>query len=605
VAYAPIDRYGVIGDMETIALVGMDGSIDFFCFPFFDSPSIFGKLVDERIGGSFRISPVLGAARHKQIYLPDTNVLYTRSLSRAGVAEVCDFMPIETGSHRLVRQAKTIRGEVDFEMVLDPRFDYARSPHKVELRPDGALFTCDGGPSPIAVRLRTSVPLRIQDGTVVAQFRLRANETASFVLELASESQEDTRSARVDYAAEAYKETVDYWRRWIARSTYKGRWREVVDRSALVLKLLCSRRWGSIVAAPTFGLPEELGGERNWDYRYTWIRDGSFTLYGLMRLGFTEEAGAFMQWVEARCSELNPDGSLQIMYGIDGRHELPEEILSHLSGYMDSRPVRIGNGAYGQMQLDIYGELMDSVYLFDKYGTPISHDLWTNLHRLIDWVCEHWQLADEGIWEVRGGTKEFLFSRVMCWAALDRGIRLARKRSFPAPLEKWGAVRDEIYNDIFKNFWDAKRKSFVQFKGSRTVDASSLLMPLVKFISPTDPRWLSTLRAIEEELVDDSLVYRYRNLDAASDGLKGEEGTFCICSFWYAECLARAGELEKARYYFEKMLGYANHLGLYPEELGPAGEHLGNFPQAFTHLGLISAAFCLDRALDTRTPTRG
>ena len=290
------------------------------------------------------------------------------------------------------------------------------------------------------------------------------------------------------------------------------------------------------------------------------------------------------------------------MYGLDGRHELPEETLPHLEGYMASRPVRIGNGAWNQLQLDIYGELMDSVYLSDKYCQPISHDLWMNLRRLLDWVCRNWQRPDEGIWETRGGPREFLFSRVMCWAALDRGIRLARKRSFPGPIGAWENERDAIYTDIFDNFWSTERQAFVQSKGSRTMDASILLMPLVKFISPTDPRWISTLRAIEHDLVDDSLVYRYRNVDTF-DGLRGEEGTFCICSFWYTECLARAGEVDKARYYFEKMLGYANHLGLFPEELGPAGEHLGNFPQAFTHLGLISAAHYLDRALSHRGAT--
>jgi GH15 family glucan-1,4-alpha-glucosidase len=303
-----------------------------------------------------------------------------------------------------------------------------------------------------------------------------------------------------------------------------------------------------------------------------------------------------MKWVEARCGELGEDGSLQIMYGIDGRHRLTEEILPHLEGYNGSSPVRVGNGAYDQLQLDIYGELMDSVYLYNKYGEPISYDLWKNLTRLIDWVCSNWRRRDEGIWEVRGGQKEFLYSRVMCWTAIDRGLRLAQKRSFPAPLDHWYAVRDTIYQDIFDNFWDPKRQAFVQHNETTTLDAAALIMPLVKLVGPTDPRWLSTMRAIKEDLVDDSLVYRYRT-DQTLDGLTGAEGTFCICTFWYVECMARSGDLEKARFLFEKALGYANHLGLYAEELGPRGEHLGNFPQAFTHLALISAAYDLDRRL--------
>ncbi len=595
VSYKDIDRHGVVGDLDTVALVGVDGAVDFMCFPYFDSPSIFAATLDHERGGAWKMAPQLTGARTKQIYLPDTNLLFTRFLSRPGLAEIADWMDTEPDAHRLIRRVKTVRGEVDYRMELSPRFDYGRAEHRVEKTSDGAIFHPDSGATP-AVRLRTDVPVDLQDGKVVATFKLHAGERARFILELAEAGPSPSTSP--SYADGCFDRTVAFWRSWIGRSNYQGRWREMVNRSALTLKLLTSRKHGSIVAAPTFGLPEEVGGERNWDYRYCWIRDGSFTLYGLMRLGFTDEAAAFMRWIEARCAELAPDGSLQIMYGIDGRHELPEETLTHLRGYMGSTPVRIGNGAYDQLQLDIYGELMDSVYLYDKYGQRISHDLWMNLRRLLDWVCDNWRRPDEGIWETRGGPREFLFSRVMCWAALDRGIRLARKRSFPGPLAKWDAIRDEIYADVFDNFWHAERGAFVQSKGSRTMDASTLLMPLVKFISPTDPRWISTLRAIEEDLVDDSLVYRYRNVDSF-DGLRGEEGTFCICSFWYTECLARAGDLDKARYYFEKMLGYANHLGLFPEEFGPAGEHLGNFPQAFTHLGLISAAHYLDRALSS------
>jgi GH15 family glucan-1,4-alpha-glucosidase len=597
--YAPIEDYGIIGDLHTVALVGKDGSIDFLCLPSFDSPSVFAALLDAERGGRFQIAPQLGEAARKQLYLPDTNVLLTRFLSSDGVAELSDFMPVEDGgqAHNLVRRVKTVRGEIRFRMHCDPHFDYARATHSVERRSDReVIFIGRGGAGTLTLRLCSSVAMQLADGAAVAEFTLRADESASFVLEVVV-ADEPSPGRQPDYESEAFKQTVNFWRRWVDRCTYRGRWRETVHRSALTLKLLTSRPHGSIVASPTFGLPENIGGGRNWDYRYTWIRDSSFALYGLMRLGYTGEAEAFMRWVMARVDELEPDGSLQIMYGIDGRHALPEETLPHLEGYMGSRPVRIGNAAYTHLQLDIYGELMDAAYLYDKYGSPIPHDVWRNIVRLIDWICIHWREQDEGIWEVRGGRQEFLYSRVMCWVAIDRAIRLAAKRSFPAPLARWHDVRDTIYRDVYERFWDPTRRVFVQAAGSKALDAASLLMPLIRFVSPTDPRWLSTLHAIEQDLVSDSLVYRYRLGDGYTDGLTGQEGTFSMCSFWYVECLSRMGDLHKARFFFEKMLGYANHLGLYGEELGPQAQHLGNFPQAFTHLALISAAFDLDRRL--------
>jgi len=597
--YAPIGEYGVIGDLYTVGLVGMDGSIDFLCLPNFDSPSVFAALVDAERGGRFQIAPLLASAARKQLYLPDTNVLLTRFLDADGVAEVSDFMPADEAgqAHTVVRRAKTVRGEVRFEMRCDPRFDYARAIHTAERRSNTeVLFVGRSGGGELALRLRSSVPLHIEKGAAVAEFTLGADASAWFVLEVV-QAQEPSPSEQPDYESDSFKQTVNFWRRWVARSSYSGRWREMVNRSALTLKLLTSRQHGSIIAAPTFGLPEVIGGGRNWDYRYTWIRDSSFTLYGLMRLGYTDEAAAFMGWLTARYRELEPDGSFQIMYGLDGRHALPEETLSHLEGYMGSRPVRVGNAAFDNLQLDIYGELMDSVYLYDKYGSPMGYDAWTNLVRLLDWLSANWHRPDESIWEVRGGRQEFLFSRVMCWVAFDRAIRLATKRSFPAPLAKWYETRDTIFQDIFTRFWDPGREAFVQHVGATTLDAATLLMPLVRFVSPTDPRWISTLRAIERELVSDSLVYRYRLAGGFSDGLTGEEGTFSMCSFWYVECLSRMGDLHKARFLFEKMLGYANHLGLYGEQLGFQAQHLGNFPQAFTHLALISAAFDLDRRL--------
>jgi GH15 family glucan-1,4-alpha-glucosidase len=595
--YQPIENYGVIGDLHTVALAGMDGSIDFMCFPAFDSPSVFAALLDRRKGGYFKLAPRLADVRQKQIYLPDTNILLSRFLSEEGVAEISDFMPVEEEhhGHRVVRRAKTVRGEVNYRMTFAPKFDYARCGHKIEKHEKGLLFVSEGGDKTVLM-LRSSVPVRTENGEARAEFSLRAGENATFILEEHSTAGQSP-ADREGYAAQAFKDTVNFWRAWVARSTYKGRWREMVNRSALILKLLTSKPHGSTVAAATFGLPERIGGERNWDYRYTWIRDASFTLYGLIRLGYTQEAGAFMKWVEKRCEELTPDGALQTMYGIDGRSELPETILSHLEGYEESSPVRIGNAAYQQLQLDIYGELIDSVYLYDKYGEPLSYDLWQELVRLVEWISLNWGRKDDGIWEVRGGAHEFLHSRLMCWVAMDRAIRLSQKRSFPAPVEKWRTIRDRIYHEIYHGFWNQDIGAFVQSKGSTTLDASCLLMPLMRSISPRDPRWISTLKMIQQELVSDSLVYRYNVADAAADGLTGSEGTFCMCSFWNVECISRSGDLPKARFLFEKMLGYANHLGLYAEELGPRAEHLGNFPQAFTHLALISAAYDLNRRL--------
>ena len=609
-SYQPIENYGLIGNMRTSALVGMNGSIDWFCFPHFDSPSVFAAILDEHNGGSFKIATQGKDVIHKQFYWPDTNVLVTRFLSAQGVGQVVDFMPVglketELGYHGIIRRVQAIRGTLTFSLECYPAFDYARGSHRTTLTPRGARFEADG----LTLGLGSTIPLQRRDTGVIAEFELQEGHELSFSLQAINREHDSCLSVSQDQAETLFRQTVDYWRRWLTQCTYRGRWREMVHRSALTLKLLTFEPTGAIVAAPTCSLPEDVGGYRNWDYRYTWIRDAAFTLYALLRIGFIDEAEQFMQWLEARCRELKADGSLQIMYGIDGRHELPEESLPHLEGYKQSSPVRVGNNAYAQLQLDIYGELLDSVYLYNKYGTPISYDLWKHLRRLVNWVCDNWQRPDDGVWEVRGGSQHFLYSKLMCWVAVDRGLRLADKRSFPADRGRWLHVRDEIYEEIMTKGWSESRRAFVQRYESDTLDAANLMMPLVFFVSPTDPRMLSTLDAINQPpekggLIANALVYRY-NVNETADGIEGGEGTFNICTFWLVEALTRAGRadharLDQARLMFEQMLGYANHLGLYAEETGHHGEGLGNFPQAFTHLALISAAFNLDRALGSR-----
>ncbi len=608
--YQPIENYGVIGNMRTAALVGMDGSIDWLCLPQFDSPSVFAAILDERKGGRFRIAPAGDNFRHKQFYWPDTTILITRFLHDEGVGEVEDYMPVRgVGAvpEELIRRVRVVRGRVPFRMECRPAFDYARAKHQTHLSEQGARFDGPG----LSLGLAAPMPLRLDNGGVIADFTLGEGEKAVFALRRLRPEDRQWPCPGAGEAEELFRDTVAYWRRWLAKCTYKGRWREVVHRSALTLKLLSFEPTGAIVAAPTCSLPEAIGGPRNWDYRYSWIRDAAFTLYALLRIGFTEEAVRFRDWLKDRWQEEGDGwgGPLQLMYSIDGRTELTEETLDHLEGYRGSRPVRIGNGAYRQLQLDIYGELMDAVYLHNKYVEPISYDEWTRLRRLVEWLCDNWKHADEGIWEVRGGRRQFVYSKVMSWVALDRSLRLADKRSFPADRARWLRVRDEIYEQVMAEGWDTRRKAFVQAYGSEVLDASSLLMPLVFFMAPNDPRMLSTVDMIRRPLTAgglaaDGLIYRY-DPAAAPDGLPGREGTFNMCSFWLVEALTRAGRtdpvrLDDARLLFEQMLGYANHLGLYAEQTGNSGEALGNFPQAFTHLALISAAFNLDRTLGAR-----
>ncbi|MFF1725438.1 glycoside hydrolase family 15 protein [Streptomyces sviceus] len=608
-SYPLIENHGLIGDLQTAALVSTEGAVDWFCTPRFDSPSVFGALLDREKGGHCTVRPAHRTYTVKQLYLPGTAVLVTRFMTAAGAGEVVDFMPVTgttaTPRHRLVRLVRCVRGSMTFQVEVAPRFDYGRSKHEVHISQHGAVFAAEDGTELTVHPIREPGDDRLGDvltdesGDLHLSLALKAGQQRGLVLETGAEG--PPAEIRLDAYERLFDETVAFWRSWLAQSRYTGRWREMVERSAVTLKLMTFAPSGALVAAPTAALPEQLGGERNWDYRFTWIRDASFSVYALLGLGFTQEAGAFIGWLSDRVKEQvgsgGGTGPLNVMYKVDGSSDLDEQILGHWEGYAGSRPVRIGNGAATQLQLDIYGEALDSIYFAHQRGFQIGYSGWTAMRANLDWLASHWDQAEEGIWETRGGRQDFTYGRIMSWVAFDRALRLAESKGWPSAAGRWRTERDASYEQVMAKGWNEERRAFVQHYGSDVLDSSLLRMATVGFLSPEDPIWASTLDAFERELVSDSLVYRY-NPEASPDGLRGSEGTFSLCTFTYVDALARAGRGEKARLVFEKMMGYANHLGLYSEEIDLTGRQLGNFPQAFTHLALIDAALTLDRVLD-------
>ncbi|MFI1467837.1 glycoside hydrolase family 15 protein [Streptomyces wuyuanensis] len=605
--YPLIEDHGLIGDLQTAALISTQGTIDWYCTPRFDSPSVFGSLLDSDNGGYFKVAPVDRTYATKQLYLPDTAVLVTRFMTEAGAGEVVDFMPVTgptaTRRHRLVRLLRCVRGSLTFKVDIVPRFNYGRSPHKLHYTERGAVFAADdleltvhAVREPEDVRL---VPLDLGDHDMHFTLTLEAGQERGVVLETFA----DGPPRHIHHAEfmQLFDDTVQFWRDWLSQSRYSGRWREAVERSAITLKLMTYAPSGAIVAAPTAGLPEQLGGERNWDYRFTWIRDASFSVYALLGLGFTDEAQAFIGWLRDRVHEKagydGDSGPLNIMYRVDGSADLEEEILDHWEGYEGSSPVRIGNGAASQLQLDIYGEALDSIFFAHERGIQLDHRGWTSLRTLLDWLSDHWDQPDEGLWETRGGRKDFTYGRVMSWVAFDRALRLAAASGRPASLARWARERDRLYDQVLTRGWNEQRQAFVQHYDTDVLDSSLVRMSTVGFITPDDPMWTATLDAMDRELVNDSLVYRY-NPEASPDGLRGSEGTFSLCTFMYVDALARAGRLNQSRLVLEKMLTYGNHLGLYSEEIDLTGRQLGNFPQAFTHLAFIDTALTLDTELN-------
>jgi GH15 family glucan-1,4-alpha-glucosidase len=657
--YLPIENYGLIGNMRTCALVGMDGSVDFMCWPEFDSPSVFCRLLDKDKGGFFSIHP----AEHlpcttKQQYLPSSNILQTRYIHEDGVVDLVDFFPRpknskvvvrgpKQGAYRetttqlkelkkwLVRRVECIRGKLQLEVEVFPAFEYATEPHtttileethdcshssqsktvtfhsnSVKLQLDVSIDNGDDGDAasrapPTVSFKKVQRPGMLSEG-VVAVIDVSEGQAVSFVLR--NDSPDHITPVITSAVLDTQQhDTQSYWYNWISKSKYKGRWREVVSRSLMILKLMTYEPTGAIIAAPTFSIPEDIGGVRNWDYRFSWVRDSSFTIYILLRLGFTEEADAYMDFISERFLQSRvSDGGLPIMFTIRGETDIPEKELEHLDGYKGSKPVRIGNGAAFHHQFDIYGELMDAIYLYNKYGKPIHWDLWCTVREMLDYVLTIKDHPDMSIWEVRNNKQNFVYSKVMLWVAFDRGLRLAEKRNFPCPNRaKWLEARDTLYEEIMEKGYNKDMKCFVQsYENNTMLDSSILIAPLVFFIAPNDPRFLNTMDRImlppdKGGLTSTGLVYRY-DTELSEDGVGGREGAFSMCTFWLVEAMTRASVYEpkylvRAINLFENMLSFSNHLMMFSEEISRSGEQLGNTPQAFSHLALISAAFNLDR----------
>ena len=598
--YPPIADYGLISDMHSCALVSRDGSVDWCCFPRFDSPSVFGRILDWRKGGHFLLAPrdVRSVTRR---YLPETNILETEFQTGGGSATLTDFMPVHPHSkpeqprevssrQQIVRTLKCTNGSVDFAMECRPRFDYGSVVPHAQLDGPHAGFAHGGGE---AISLYCSSEVQIEEDGFSSGGRLEAGQKLWACITYRSRFSHKVKKPHESELELSLIETTAFWRKWAALCTYEGAYRDDVLRSALTLKALTYAPSGGLVAAATTSLPEDIGGERNWDYRYTWIRDTSFAIYALSILGYREEAAAFKDWLE--WSTVGRARDLQVMYGVGGERRLTEIRLGELEGYRRSQPVRVGNAAYSQLQLDVYGELLDAAHLYRKFVGHFEMQYWDYCRRLVEFVIEHWREPDEGIWETRGGPQHFVFSKVLCWVALDRAIKAARALDLSADLDRWRAVRAEIKEDVLQKGFDAERGTFVQAYGSKNLDAAALALPLFRFIRADDPRMRSTIESIERDLTSpEGFVYRYRNFD---DGLSGDEGAFTICTYWLADNLIALGDIDRARELFQRLKGYANDLGLLSEQIdGQTGEMLGNFPQAFSHMAQINTAVVLQRA---------
>jgi GH15 family glucan-1,4-alpha-glucosidase len=595
----PIEDHGAIGDLHTIGLVAHTGSIDWLCWSRFDAPSIFGRLLDPD-GGHWRIAPESATPDcSDQIYVTGTNVLVTRFHLDEALVEVEDLMVIGDDAtavapdeRQLVRTVRCHRGRTTMAVEMAPRPDYGRAEPQLDHGPEGGLALDAGPDGKLSVSAQPGVRWNVTPDRATAQFELAEGDEYRFVL---------AANGNGELGDRLPERTIRAWQAWTARSTYAGRWREDVERSALALKLLTHGPTGGVIAAATTSLPEVVGGARNWDYRYVWIRDAAFTMYAFLRLGHIHEARAFTGWLLARLGECRPeeqDAPLSPLYDLDGSTELPEVELDHWKGYADSRPVRVGNAAANQKQLDIYGEIIDSLYLTDKHDDGLSLAAWDTIVHLVDWVIDHWDEPDEGIWEPRSGRQRYTSSLLMSWVAVERAMRMAIHRGRPAPLEHWRAARDEMHATLVERGWNEELGAFTQTLDGDTLDAAILLAPLVKFVPASDPTWRSTLDAIDDQLAHGPFVDRYDpTVTSDGDGLPGDEGSFTICSFWFVEALARSGDVNAAHLRFERLLSYAGPLGLFAEQISADGRQLGNFPQAFTHLALISAAFQLDEDL--------